>query len=44
MRFIVEPSTASKEGCNGAACADDEEYRPRSLAKELTYFEKVKQR
>ena len=44
MRYIIEDSTAIKDGCNGAAYADDEEYRPRSLAKELTYFEKVKQR
>ena len=44
MSWNIEALPAFNEGRDDTLYADDEEYRPRSLAKELTYFEKVKQR
>ena len=44
MSLTLNAFIALFEGRDDGLYADDEEYRPRSLSKELTYFEKVKQR
>lgn len=44
LKLTLIAFIAFNEGRDDTMYADDEEYRPRSLSKELTYFEKVKQR